>query len=107
MTDDVRRAERQLGLLAISLISSGLLAIAVWGQRDQALQRHPERDYRYTRTLAVTAALLSSGLALVWVWLSWKDCRESPEDKTLTVPLAANALAAAAALLRFRMGLKS
>ena len=107
MTDDVRRAERQLGLLAVSLFSSGLLAAAVWGQREQALRRHPERDYRYTRTLAVLAALLSTGLALVWLWLAWKDCRESPEDKTLTIPLGANALAAAAALLKFRMGLKS
>lgn len=104
--DEVRLAERQLALMGISLLSSGLLLISVWFQRDKALGRHPERDYSFTGSLGLTAALLSSGVALVWLWLSWKDCREAPDDPSLTLPLGANALAAAAAMLRFHMGLK-
>ena len=107
MKDEVKLAERQLALLGASMLSSVMVLTVVWFQREQALQRHPDRDYRFTRPLGILAALLSSGIALVWLWLSWKDCREAPEDPSLTLPLGANALAAAAALLRFHMGIKS
>ena len=107
MKDEVKLAERQLALLGASMMSSVMVLTVVWFQREQALQRHPDRDYRFTRPLGILAALLSSGIALVWLWLSWKDCREAPEDPSLTLPLGANALAAAAALLRFHMGIKS
>ena len=106
MKNEVKLAERQLALLGASMLSSVMVLVVVWSQRDQALGRHPQRDYSFTRGLGILAALLSSGIALVWLWLAWKDCRESPEDRSLTLPLGANALAAAAALLRFRMGLR-
>jgi len=93
-------------LLGASGAASLLLIYAAWSQRDRALGRHPYRDYSHIRPLTQLAAFASAGIALVWLWLAWQDRKNHPEDDSFLLPLGANALAAAASLLRCRAGLK-
>ena len=105
MKDETAAIERQLMLLAGSAAVTLALGSALWSRRDRALGRHPERDYRHIDPRTRLAVLGSAGLSLVWLWLAWQDRKQAPEDRSLLLPLGANALAAAASLLRCRASL--
>ena len=105
MRDDTAALERQLMLLAGSAAVTLALGIALWSRRDRALGRHPNRDYSHIAPLTRLAVLGSAGISLVWLWLAWQDRKQAPEDSSLLLPLGANALAAAASLLRCRVSL--
>ena len=105
MRDDTAVLERQLMLLAGSAAVTLALGIALWSRRDRALGRHPGRDYSHIDPLTRLAVLGSAGISLVWLWLAWQDRKQAPEDRSLLLPLGANALAAAASLLRCRSSL--
>ena len=99
----VRCVQAQIAAVLATMVGSALVLVSLQGSIDRLLDRFPNKDYSYLDILSRISGLIFLATAVFYFTDTWRQCRESPEQRSLRILLAANLLALAVAAVKLGM----
>lgn len=105
--DDTRRQvgciQAQMAAVLVTMVGSALVLITLQGSIDRLQDRFPGKDYDYLDVLPRISGLIFLATAAFYFLDTWRQCRESPAQRSLWILWGANLLALAVAAVKLEM----
>lgn len=98
-----RNLDRQIAAVMATIAASVIVIVTLQGTKDRLLDIFPNKNYDYLEKLPKISSMIFVFTSLFYVYDTWRQCRETPGQRSLSFLLAANSLAMVAAAVKFEL----
>ncbi|MEA4920184.1 MAG: hypothetical protein VB078_04620 [Clostridiaceae bacterium] len=106
-TKRVHNLNNQIGAVMATMIGSAIVIVVLQGTKERLLNRCPGKNYDYLEVLPKISGLIFMFAAIFYFYDTWRQKKETPGQKSLSLLLAANFLALVASAIKLEIILET